>query len=133
MQKTSSDKYSRRQMAQPGAARRTATKRCLAIMPPTSLGMKNVTDRGIVFERWWSEEAVEVCICIFLAPFVTKEQIYLRDYFYLRYSWIGHGLQSGPTLAFSLWLSDFKTKTSFGFLIKKNQGLFFCFLEKAKK
>ena len=35
------------------------------------------------------------------------------------YSWIGRGLQSGPTLAFSLWLSDFKTRTSFGFLVKK--------------
>ena len=28
-------------------------------------------------------------------------------------------MQSGPTLAFSLWLSDFKIKTSFGLLIKK--------------
>ena len=49
------------------------------------------------------------------------------------YSWIGGGLQSGPTLAFSLRLSEFKTKTSFEFLIKKNQGsLFFYFFEKSK-
>ena len=46
------------------------------------------------------------------------------------YSWIGHGLQSGPTLAFSLWLSDFKTKTIFGFLIKKTVFLFFQKVEK---
>ena len=38
------------------------------------------------------------------------------------YSSIDHGLQSGPMLAFLLWLSDFKTKTSFGFLIKKAGG-----------
>ena len=47
-------------------------------------------------------------------------------------SWIGHGLQSGPTLAFSLWLSEFKTNTNFGFLIKKNQGSFFVFFRKIK-
>ena len=40
-----------------------------------------------------------------------------------KYSWIGHGLQGGPTLAF-LWLPDFKTKTSSGFLIKKIRGVF---------
>ena len=40
------------------------------------------------------------------------------------YSWIPHGLRSGPTLAFSLWLSDFKTKISFGFLIKKSGIVF---------
>ena len=50
-----------------------------------------------------------------------------------RYSWIGHGLQSGPTLAFSLWLSDIKTKTSFGFLIKNYRGHFFNFSKKLKK
>ena len=49
----------------------------------------------------------------------------------LSYSWIGHGLQSGPTLACSLWLSKFKTMTSFGFLIKKFRGRFF-FFEKSK-
>ena len=48
-----------------------------------------------------------------------------------KYSWIGHGLQSGPTLTVSLWLSDFKTKTSFGFLIKKSEFLFY-FFEKSK-
>ena len=48
------------------------------------------------------------------------------------YSWTGHGLQSGPTLAFSLWLSDFKTKTSFGFLTKKSGCLFFTFFVKSK-
>ena len=47
-------------------------------------------------------------------------------YFLKYYNWIGHGLQSGPTLAFLLWLSDFKTETSFEFLVK-NQGLFFNF------
>ena len=47
------------------------------------------------------------------------------------YSWIDHGLQSGPTLAFLLWLSEFKTKTSFGFLIK-NQGSFFIFSKSQK-
>ena len=45
--------------------------------------------------------------------------------FDVKYSWIGHGLQSGPTLAFSLWLSEFKPKTSFGFLINKIRGHFF--------
>ena len=45
----------------------------------------------------------------------------------LSYSWIGHGLQNGPTLAFLLWLSEFKTKTSFGFLIKTIRGCFFIF------
>ena len=44
---------------------------------------------------------------------------------WIDYSWIGHGLQSAPTLAFSLWLSDFKTKTSFGFLVKKTGVVFF--------
>ena len=33
-----------------------------------------------------------------------------------KYSWIGHRLQAGLTLAFLLWPSDFKSKTSFGFL-----------------
>ena len=36
------------------------------------------------------------------------------------YIWIGHGLKSGTTLAFSMWLSNVKTKTSFGFLIIRN-------------
>ena len=49
------------------------------------------------------------------------------------YSWIGHGLQSGPTLAFSLWQSDFKTKTSFGFLVKEIRGRFFSFFRKVEK
>ena len=40
------------------------------------------------------------------------------------YSCVGYGLQSGPTLAFSLWPTDFKTKTSFGFLIKKIRSRF---------
>ena len=52
------------------------------------------------------------------------------DFFY---SWIGHGLQSGPTLAFSLWLSVFKTKTSFGFLIKHIGGRIFWFFGKVEK
>ena len=47
------------------------------------------------------------------------------DFPTLSYSWIGHGLQNGPMLVFSLWLSDFKTNTSFGFLIKKTRGSFF--------
>ena len=51
----------------------------------------------------------------------------------ITYSWIDHGLQSGPTLAFSLWLSYFKTKTSFGFLIKKNRGHFLFFFFKKSK
>ena len=41
------------------------------------------------------------------------------------YSWIGHRLQSGSTLEFLLWLSNFKTKTSFGFPVKKIRGRFF--------
>ena len=45
------------------------------------------------------------------------------------YSWIGHGLQSGPTLTFSLWLSEFKTKTIFGFLIKKSGDVFNFFVK----
>ena len=48
------------------------------------------------------------------------------------YSWVGHGLQGGPTLAVLLWLSNFKTKTSFGFLIKKSGVDFFHFFEKSK-
>ena len=48
------------------------------------------------------------------------------------YSWIGHGLQSGPTLAFSLLLSNFKTKTSFESLIKKIRGRFLYFFKKSK-
>ena len=43
-----------------------------------------------------------------------------------KYSWIGHGLQRGPTLAFSLWLSEFKTK-ALGHIrtkrIEKSNGL----------
>ena len=51
----------------------------------------------------------------------------------LFYNWIGHGLQSGPLLAFSLWLSGFKIKTGFGFLIKKIRGrIFFNFFKKSK-
>ena len=48
------------------------------------------------------------------------------------YSWIDHELKSGPTLAFSLWLSDFKTKTSFRFSIKKT-GVVFLFFQKVEK
>lgn len=49
------------------------------------------------------------------------------------YSWIGHGLQSGLTLAFSPWLSDFKTKTSFGFLSPNCTGhVFWIFLKNRK-
>ena len=40
------------------------------------------------------------------------------------YSCIGQGLQSGPTQAFSLWLSYFKTKISFGFIVKKSGVVF---------
>ena len=47
-------------------------------------------------------------------------------------SWIGHGLQSGPTLTFLLWLSDFKIKTSFGFPIKKSE-VFFVFFRTVEK
>ena len=50
--------------------------------------------------------------------------IFYASYTSRGYNWIDHGLQSEPMLAFSLWLSDFKTKTSFGFLVK-NQGSFF--------
>ena len=48
------------------------------------------------------------------------------------YSWIGHELQSGPTLVFLLWLSDFKARTSFGFLIKNIRDCFFYLFEKPK-
>ena len=47
------------------------------------------------------------------------------------YSWIGHGLQSEPTLAFSLMLSDFKTKTSFWFLVKKSGVVLFFYFSKS--
>ena len=57
---------------------------------------------------------------------------YMHERHLVYYSWIGHGLQGGPTLAFLLWLSEFKTKTSFGFLIKKIRGRFFYFFEKSK-
>ena len=50
----------------------------------------------------------------------------------VQYSWIDHGLQSGHTLGFLLWLSNFKTKTSFGFLIKEVRGRFFIFLKSRK-
>ena len=49
------------------------------------------------------------------------------------YSWIGHGLQSGPTLTFLLWLTVFKTKTSFGFLIKKAEVTYFLCFQKTEK
>ena len=41
------------------------------------------------------------------------------------YRWIGHGLHGGLTLAFLLWLSNFKTETRFGFLVKKAGVVFF--------
>ena len=50
----------------------------------------------------------------------------------IKYSWIGHRVQSGPALLFSLWLSDLKNKTSFRFLIKKMRGRFL-FFQKVKK
>ena len=49
------------------------------------------------------------------------------------YSWIGHRLQTGLTLAFLLWLSDFKTKTSFGFLSPNYTGHVFWFFSKNLK
>ena len=64
---------------------------------------------------------------------VTDLNVFLCALFLLSrvYSWIDYGLQSGPTLAFLLWMSDFKTKTSFWFLIKK-WVIFFNFLGKVK-
>ena len=49
------------------------------------------------------------------------------------YSWIGHRLQAGFTLAFLLWLSDFKSKTSFGFLSPKYTGRIFWIFLKSQK
>ena len=46
------------------------------------------------------------------------------------YSWIGHRLQTGLTLAFLLWLFDFKTKTSFGFLSPNYTGYLFWIFSK---
>ena len=44
--------------------------------------------------------------CYFVSFPVYRESITISLYLY---SWIDHGLQSGTTLAFSLWLSNFKT------------------------
>ena len=55
--------------------------------------------------------------------------MYVLNYIY---SWIGHGLKSGPTLAFLLWLTDFKIKNIVGFPIKKIRGRFFKFFKKSK-
>ena len=65
---------------------------------------------------------------------VTDLNVFLYALFLLSrvYSWIDYGLQSGPTLAFLLWMSDFKTKTSFGFLIKKSVAIFLKISEKSK-
>ena len=41
------------------------------------------------------------------------------------YNWIHHQLQTGLTLAVLLWLSNFKTKTSFGFLSPNYTGRVF--------
>ena len=101
---------------------------------------RNCTVRAHV-ARWWVKlcHRVEfflflgctVRVCLRLVKFHYARLSALGHFFsYLRtvlpvsiltpdYSWIGHGLQSGPTLAFLPWLSDFKTKTSFGFLVKK--------------
>ena len=49
------------------------------------------------------------------------------------YSWVDHGLQSGPMLAFSLELSDFKIKTSFEFPIKEIRSLFLFLFLKSRK
>ena len=48
-------------------------------------------------------------------------------------SWIGYRLQIGLTLASSSWLSDFKTKTSFGFLVPNYMGYVFWMFWKIKK
>ena len=65
---------------------------------------------------------------------VTDLNVFLYALFLLSrvYSWIDYGLQSGPTLAFLLWMSDFKTKTSFGFLINKTRGQILYVFEKSK-
>ena len=50
----------------------------------------------------------------------------------VKYSWIGHGLQSGPTLACSLWLSDLKNQEQLWISRQKNQGSFFNFFGQSK-
>ena len=50
----------------------------------------------------------------------------------LSYSWIGHGLQSGPTLACSLWRSEVNTKTGFGCLIENIRGRLFLIFSKRR-
>ena len=49
------------------------------------------------------------------------------------YSWIGHRLQTGLTLVFLLLLSNFKTKTSFGFLSPNYTGRVFLIFSKNLK
>ena len=75
----------------------------------------------------------------FLADFVnvppnktanTQAQQHLRNR--AKYSWIGHGLQSVPTLTFSLLLSDFKNQDQFWVSHQKIQGSFFNLFEKSK-
>ena len=56
--------------------------------------------------------------------------LFVQNGTHLTYSWIGHRLQTGLTLAFLLWLSDFKTKTSFGFPSANYTGHVFWFFFK---
>ena len=74
-----------------------------------------------------------VHVCIFSVWSQTGPYLSLRELCILEdlsaakicYSWISHGLQSRSTSTFLLWLSNFKTKTSFGDSHQKNQGSFF--------
>ena len=66
------------------------------------------------------------------SPLTFAKPVYILKNDVVTYNWIGQGLQSGPTLAFSLCLPDFKTKTSVGFPTKKIRGRFL-FVRKVKK
>ena len=77
-----------------------------------------------------------------LSPFQKKEQLvnfFLKDFrlaYGLRggeYSWTSHRLQTGLTLVFLLWLSNFKTETSFGFLSPNYTGHVFWIFSKNLK
>ena len=76
----------------------------------------------------------------FLADFVnvppnktanTQAQQHLRNR--ARYSWIGHGLQSVPTLAFCCGCQNSKPRPVLNFSLKNSGVVIFYFFEKSKK
>ena len=86
----------------------------ISLLTGSILAEKLITIASLLMVWWVLNED------IFFAKHCLKLAVFT-------YSWIGHGLQSGPMLAFLLWLSDFKAKTSFWFLVKKIRDHLFLF------